>query len=155
MTWDDLKMVRDAWDGPLIVKGLMRPDECPRLSGLGVQGVVVSNHGGRQLDGVPASVEVLPSIVAELAGHMEVYLDGGVRRGADVVKALVLGARAVFIGLPYLYGLAASASAGVPRVLDILRAEIDLTMALLGCRTVADIDPSLVELPRTWSPPGD
>jgi isopentenyl diphosphate isomerase/L-lactate dehydrogenase-like FMN-dependent dehydrogenase len=155
VTWDDLKMVRDAWDGPLIVKGLMRPDECPRLTGLGVQGAVVSNHGGRQLDGVPASVEVLPSIVAELASHMEVYLDGGVRRGADVVKALALGARAVFIGRPYLYGLAASASAGVPRVLAILRAEIDLTMALLGCRTVADIDPSVVQLPRAWSPPGD
>jgi (S)-mandelate dehydrogenase len=133
----------------------MRPDECPRLTGLGVQGAVVSNHGGRQLDGVPASVEVLPSIVAELASHMEVYLDGGVRRGADVVKALALGARAVFIGRPYLYGLAASASAGVPRVLAILRAEIDLTMALLGCRTVADIDPSVVQLPRAWSPPGD
>jgi isopentenyl diphosphate isomerase/L-lactate dehydrogenase-like FMN-dependent dehydrogenase len=147
VTWDDLRRVRALWPGPLLVKGIMRPDECPRLIGEGVDGIIVSNHGGRQLDGVPATVEVLPSVVEAVAGQVPVLLDGGIRRGADVVKAVALGARAVFIGRPYLYGLAAAGGAGVQRVLRLLAEEIDITMALLGCASLADVTPDLIRTP--------
>jgi isopentenyl diphosphate isomerase/L-lactate dehydrogenase-like FMN-dependent dehydrogenase len=106
--------------------------------------VVVSNHGGRQLDGVPATIEALPAVVDAVAGRAEVFLDGGVRRGTDVLKALALGARAVLIGRPYLFGLAAGGQAGVEKVLDLLRIELDRAMALSGCATVQDVDRRLV-----------
>jgi isopentenyl diphosphate isomerase/L-lactate dehydrogenase-like FMN-dependent dehydrogenase len=145
VSWDDLAWLRDLWPGPLAVKGIMRAEECARLIGLGVDAVVVSNHGGRQLDGVSASVEALPEVAAAAGGKLEVYLDGGVRRGTDVVKALALGATAVLIGRPYLYGLAVGGQRGVEDVLGILRHETDNAMALLGCPSIADIDSSMVK----------
>ncbi|MGK5172500.1 alpha-hydroxy acid oxidase [Geodermatophilus sp. CPCC 205761] len=148
VTWADLAVVRDLWDGPLVVKGVLRPQEVPGLLDCGVDGLVVSNHGGRQLDGVPASIEALPAVVAAVAGRAEVYLDGGVRRGTDVLKALALGARAVLIGRPYLYGLAAGGQAGVERVLELLRAEFVRALALTGCATPADVDAGLLHPAR-------
>jgi len=144
ITWDDLAWLRDLWPGPLVVKGIMRAEECARLVSLGVDGIIVSNHGGRQLDGVSATIEALPEVAAAVGGKLEVYLDGGIRRGSDVVKALALGAKAVLIGRPYIYGLAARGQRGVEDVLGILRNETDNAMALLGCPSVADIDSSLV-----------
>jgi L-lactate dehydrogenase (cytochrome) len=145
ISWDDLAWLRDLWPGPLVVKGIMRAEECARLIDLGVDGIVVSNHGGRQLDGVSAAIEVLPEVAAAVGGKLEVYLDGGIRRGSDVVKALALGATAVLIGRPYIYGLAVRGQRGIEDVLDILRRETDNTMALLGCPSIADIDSSLVK----------
>jgi isopentenyl diphosphate isomerase/L-lactate dehydrogenase-like FMN-dependent dehydrogenase len=144
VTWDDIAAVREQWDGPLVVKGVMRHDECDRLVEAGVDGIVVSNHGGRQLDGVPGAIEVLPAVVDAVAGRAEVLVDGGFRRGTDVVKAVALGASAVLIGRPYLYGLAAGGEAGVRRVLEVLLAEIDLTLALLGAASPADLTPDMV-----------
>jgi isopentenyl diphosphate isomerase/L-lactate dehydrogenase-like FMN-dependent dehydrogenase len=146
ITEAEIAFIRETWKGPLLVKGVMRAEECRRLVALGVEGIVVSNHGGRQLDGVLATIEALPEVVDAVAGDAEVFLDGGIRRGTDVVKALALGARACLIGRPYLYGLAAAGQAGVRHVLEILRTEIDQTMALLGCATVADVDRSGVQL---------
>jgi isopentenyl diphosphate isomerase/L-lactate dehydrogenase-like FMN-dependent dehydrogenase len=145
VSWDDLAWLRDLWPGPLIVKGIMRAEECARLINLGVDGIVVSNHGGRQLDGVSATIEALPEVAAAACGKLEVYLDGGIRRGTDVVKAIALGATAVLIGRPYIYGLAVRGQRGVEDVLSILRHETDNTMALLGCPAIADIDSSLVK----------
>ncbi|GAA1852782.1 alpha-hydroxy acid oxidase [Pseudonocardia ailaonensis] len=144
VTWEDLDHVRGLWKGPLMVKGLLRGDECGRLADAGVDGVIVSNHGGRQLDGVPATVDVLPEVVAAAAGRLVVFVDGGFRRGADVAKALCLGASGVFVGRPYLYGLAAGGEDGVVRVVELLRSELDRTMALLGAATVADLEAGLV-----------
>ena len=145
ISWDDLAWLRDIWPGPLIVKGIMRAEECARLIDLGIERIVVSNHGGRQLDGVSATIEALPEVAAAACGKLEVYLDGGIRRGSDVVKALALGATAVLIGRPYIYGLAVRGQRGVEDVLGILRYEIDNTMALLGCPSIADIDSSMVK----------
>lgn len=145
ISWDDLAWLRDLWPGPLVVKGIMRAEECARLMALGVDGIVVSNHGGRQLDGVSATIEALPEVAAAVGGKAEVYLDGGIRRGSDVVKALALGATAVLIGRPYIYGLTVRQQRGVEDVLGILRDEIDNAMALLGCPSIADIDSSLVK----------
>ena len=145
ISWADLAWLRDLWPGPLVVKGIMRGEECARLISLGVDGIVVSNHGGRQLDGVSATIEALPEVAAAVDGKLEVYLDGGIRRGTDVVKALALGATAVLIGRPYIYGLAVRGQRGVEDVLGILRNEIDNAMALLGCPSMADIDSSLVK----------
>jgi isopentenyl diphosphate isomerase/L-lactate dehydrogenase-like FMN-dependent dehydrogenase len=144
VTWADLASVRALWPGPLVVKGVLGPEQCQRLVDEGVDGVVVSNHGGRQLDGVPATIEALPAVVDAVAGRAEVFLDGGVRRGTDVLKALALGARAVMVGRPYLFGLAAGGQAGVEKVLDLLRLELDRAMALSGCATVQDVDRRLV-----------
>ena len=144
VTWDDLKQVRDAWGGPLIVKGIMRSNECDELATIGVDAVVVSNHGGRQLDCLPGSIDVLAEVVQACRGRMQVYLDGGVRRGVDVVAAIALGAKAVFVGRPYLYGLAVGGEAGVSKALNILHSEIDRTMALVGCPRIQDIDSSIL-----------
>jgi isopentenyl diphosphate isomerase/L-lactate dehydrogenase-like FMN-dependent dehydrogenase len=144
VSWDDVRAVRALWKGPLLVKGVMRPDECAGLVELGVDGIVVSNHGGRQLDGVPATVDVLASVVDAVDGTAQVFVDGGFRRGTDVVKALALGATAVFVGRPYLYGLAAAGQSGVEVVLEMFRAEVGQTMALVGAARISDIDRSLV-----------
>jgi isopentenyl diphosphate isomerase/L-lactate dehydrogenase-like FMN-dependent dehydrogenase len=146
ITEEEIRFIRSAWDRPLLVKGVMRAEECRRLLDLGVDGIVVSNHGGRQLDGVLAAIEALPEVVQAVGGEAEVFVDGGFRRGTDLVKALALGARACLIGRPFLFGLAVAGQAGVRQVLEILRAEIDQTMALLGCATVADIDRSAIQL---------
>ena len=145
VTFADVAWLRERWRGKLVLKGVMRAEECRQIVDLGVDGIVVSNHGGRVLDGVHATIDVLPEIVEAVGGRAEVFMDGGVRRGTDVVKALALGARACLIGRPYLFGLAAGGQGGVTRVLEILRAEIEQTMALVGCSTVAEIDHSLVD----------
>jgi L-lactate dehydrogenase (cytochrome) len=143
VTFEDLAWLREAWAGKLVVKGVLRGDECARMLDLGIDGVVVSNHGGRTVDCVAPTIEALPEVVDAVAGRAEVFVDGGLRRGTDVLKALALGARACLIGRPYMYGLAAGGEAGVDRVLAIFRGEIERAMALLGCATVADVDASL------------
>jgi L-lactate dehydrogenase (cytochrome)/(S)-mandelate dehydrogenase len=141
LNWDDLTWLRDGWRGRLYVKGVLTPEDAEKAAAYGVDGVVVSNHGGRQLDFSPATLDVLPEIVAAVP-NTEVLLDGGVRRGSDVVKALALGARAVLIGRPYVYGLAVDGQAGVTRVLDILAEEIERTLTLLGAPSVHALDPT-------------
>jgi isopentenyl diphosphate isomerase/L-lactate dehydrogenase-like FMN-dependent dehydrogenase len=144
LTWADLAWFRSIWSGPLLLKGVVTVADARRAAEHGVDGLVVSNHGGRQLDGAPATVEALPEIVDAVGGRMEVLLDGGVRRGADVVRALALGARAVMVGRPYLYGLAVGGSAGVRRVLEILANEVDHALALTGVPRVGDLDRTVV-----------
>jgi L-lactate dehydrogenase (cytochrome) len=144
VTWADVAWFRSLWDGPLVLKGVLTADDARRAAEHGVDGVIVSNHGGRQLDGTPASIEALPAIAEAVGDRVEVLLDGGIRRGADVVKALALGARAVMIGRPYLYGLAAGGEAGVHRALQILRSEIDHALALVGVPRVGDLDHTVV-----------
>jgi L-lactate dehydrogenase (cytochrome)/(S)-mandelate dehydrogenase len=146
-SWDDLARVRDAWDRPLIVKGILSPDDAARCVELGADGIVVSNHGGRLLDGVPATISVLEEIVEAVGGRADVLLDGGIRRGSDVAKALALGASACLVARPYHYGLAAAGQEGVGRVVDILIAELDRTLAFLGCTSVADLDLSRLRRP--------
>jgi L-lactate dehydrogenase (cytochrome) len=150
VTWSDLAWFRSIWTGPLVLKGIMSAEDARRSVEHGVDAIVVSNHGGRQLDGLPAAIEVLPEVVDAVEGRIEVLFDGGIRRGMDVVKALALGARACMIGRPYLYGLGASGQAGVERAVNILRSEIDRAQALLGRPTLGDLDRSVVRLPSTW-----
>jgi L-lactate dehydrogenase (cytochrome) len=144
MTWADLAWFRSLWSGPLLLKGVLTAADARRAAEHGVDGLVVSNHGGRQLDGASATVEALPEIVDAVGHRMEVLLDGGVRRGADVVRALALGARAVMVGRPYLYGLAAGGPAGVRRALEILVGEVDHALALVGVPRVGDLDRTIV-----------
>lgn len=148
--WDDFAWIREAWQGPLVVKGVLTADDARRAIDYGAAAVVVSNHGGRQLDGVAPTLRVLPEVIEAVHGQIEVLLDGGIRRGSDVVKALCLGARAVLIGRAYAYGLAAAGAAGVARAIEILRADIIRTMKLLGCATVRDLDRSFVDVPAEW-----
>ena len=144
LTWDDVDWLRSISPLPVIVKGLLAPWDASLAVEHGAAAVIVSNHGGRQLDGVPAPITVLPRIVDAVAGRIEVLLDGGVRRGTDVLKAISLGARAVLVGRPVLWGLTLDGEAGVTSVLEHLRAEIDLAMALAGCPTINDVDAALV-----------
>lgn len=148
-SWGDLEWVRDNWDGPLLVKGILRAEDATRAVDRGADGIVVSNHGGRQLDGAPGAFSVLAEIVDAVGEHADVVLDGGVRRGGDVVKALAVGAKAVMIGRPYVYGLAAGGRRGVERVLEILSGEIDRTLALVGCRRASELDRSYLLNSRT------
>jgi L-lactate dehydrogenase (cytochrome) len=150
VTWADLRWIRDLWQGPIIVKGVVTGEDAHRAVDEGAAAIVVSNHGGRQLDGVPASLRVLPEIVAAVKGQVEVLMDGGIRRGSDAVKAICLGARAVLCGRAYAYGLAAAGEAGVTRALDILRADVDRTLKLLGCGSIKDLDRSFVNVPCNW-----
>jgi isopentenyl diphosphate isomerase/L-lactate dehydrogenase-like FMN-dependent dehydrogenase len=146
-TWADVTWMREHWRRPLVVKGVLSADDARRSVDAGADAVVVSNHGGRQLDGAPATVRVLPEVVEAVGSTAEVLFDGGVRRGGDVVKALALGARAVLVGRAYLYALAATGQQGVEQILDALRAEMTRDMRLLGCPSVHDLDPSWLELP--------
>ncbi|SFP21746.1 alpha-hydroxy-acid oxidizing protein [Actinomadura madurae] len=150
VTEADFKLVRERWSGPLVIKGILRGDEAARMIEMGADGVVVSNHGGRQLDGVPATIEALPEIVDAVGDRGEVFIDGGVRRGTDVVKALAIGARAVLVGRPYVYGLAIGGEAGVRRVLQILHDETENAMGLLGCRSIDELSRDCVRVPREW-----
>ncbi len=143
-TWDDLEWLVQNSPLPVWVKGVMRPRDAQQALDMGVAGIVVSNHGGRTLDGAPASVDVLAQVCQVVQGRVPVLMDGGIRRGTDVLKALALGATAVMIGRPYIYGLAAAGAAGVAHVLHILRAELEVAMALTGCNTLADIGPDLL-----------
>jgi len=147
VTQADFDLVRRLWKGPLVIKGILRGDEVPRLIDQGADGFVVSNHGGRQLDTTPATIRALPEVVEAASGRAEVFLDGGVRRGTDVVKALALGAKAVLVGRPYVYGLAVGGEEGVRRAIRILRDETENAMGLLGCRTVDEITRDRVRLP--------
>jgi 4-hydroxymandelate oxidase len=147
LTWRDVAWLRSITTLPLLVKGIVRPDDALRAAEAGAAGVVVSNHGARQLDTSPATIDVLPEIADALAaqGHrIEVLMDGGIRRGTDILKALALGARAVLVGRPVLWGLAAGGEAGAANVLRLLRDELDLAMALAGAPTVADVNRDLV-----------
>jgi heme/flavin dehydrogenase (mycofactocin system) len=146
-TWEDLAWLRDAWAGPLMIKGVYHPDDARRAVGIGATAISVSNHGGNNLDGTPAAIRGLPAVVAAVGEEIEVLLDGGVRRGSDVVKALALGARAVMIGRPYLWGLGANGEAGVANVLEILRAGIDETLRGLGRASVHDLTPEDLVVP--------
>ena len=151
LSWDDLAWIRaQAPALPVIVKGILRGDDARAAIDHGADAIVVSNHGGRQLDGLPAAIEVLPEIADAVNGRIEILFDGGIRRGTDVIRALALGARACMIGRPYLYGLGADGAAGVEHAINILRAEIDRAQALLGRPTLADLDRSTVRLPSTW-----
>jgi len=144
MTWEDVEEVRRIWMGPMILKGVLHPDEARAARARGIDGVIVSNHGGRQLDGAPGSLDALPTIVAAVEGRIPVLLDGGVRRGADVAKALALGAAACLVGRPQLWGLAVAGEAGVAHVLDIYRRELDRVMGLCGVSRIADIGRDLL-----------
>ncbi len=146
VTWKDIDWVRSVWDGPLALKGIIDGDDAKIAADHGVDAVIVGNHGGRQLDGVPSAIAALPDVVHAVQGRLEVILDGGVRRGTDVLKALALGARACMIGRPFLYGLATGGGAGVRKALEILRSEIDVNLALMGRAGVGDLDPSAVSL---------
>jgi isopentenyl diphosphate isomerase/L-lactate dehydrogenase-like FMN-dependent dehydrogenase len=151
VTWEDLRWIREAWAGPIVIKGVLSGDEGRRAVDEGAAGVIVSNHGGRQLDGVPASIKALAEVVAAVNGRAEVLMDGGIRRGGDVVKAICLGARAVLVGRAYAYGLAAAGEAGVARALEILRADLERTLKLLGCDSVNKLDRSYVNVPGSWA----
>ena len=144
MSWRDVDELRRIWSGPLLLKGVLSPVEAREALAHGVDGLIVSNHGGRQLDGAVSSIEALPGVTQAVAGRIPVLLDGGVRRGADVVKALALGARACLIARPQLWGLTVAGEAGVSRVLEIFRSEIDRVMGLCGLKSVADIGPDLL-----------
>lgn len=146
VTWKDLAWIRQIWKGPIVIKGVHTGDDARRAVDEGANAIVVSNHGGRQLDGVRATVQVLPEVIEAVGGRIEVLLDSGVRRGSDVVKALCLGARGVLVGRAYAYGLGAAGAPGVARALDILRADITRTMKLLGCRTLAELNRSYVDV---------
>jgi 4-hydroxymandelate oxidase len=144
LTWDAIGWLKSLTKLPVIVKGVLAPEDAERAIAAGADAIVVSNHGGRQLDGSLATIDALPDIAERVSGRVPILLDGGIRRGTDVLKALALGARAVLIGRPYLWGLAADGERGVGRVLDMLRAELELAMALAGCPTLTSITPSLV-----------
>jgi L-lactate dehydrogenase (cytochrome) len=150
VSWRDIGWIRGVWKGPLVVKGVLTADDARRAVDEGAAGVVVSNHGGRQLDGVSATLRALPEVVAAVNGRADVLVDGGIRRGGDIVKALCLGARAVLIGRAYAYGLAAGGEAGVTRAIDILRTDVTRTLKLLGCASIADLDRSYVDVPPAW-----
>jgi L-lactate dehydrogenase (cytochrome) len=148
-SWDEVRWLRSAWKGKIVVKGIMSADDARCARDEGADGVIVSNHGGRQLDGARATIEVLPEVVDAVAGDVDILLDGGIRRGGDVVKAIALGAKAALIGRPYVMSLAFG-DEGPRRVLDILRREIDVTMALLGVTSWSMVGPEIVER-ATWT----
>jgi isopentenyl diphosphate isomerase/L-lactate dehydrogenase-like FMN-dependent dehydrogenase len=150
VTWEDLKWIRELWPGPIVVKGILIGDDARRAIDEGAAAVVVSNHGGRQLDCVSSTLRALPEVVAAANGQIEVLMDGGIRRGADIVKALCLGARAVLVGRAYAYGLGAAGYAGVTRAIEILRADVERTIRLLGCPSVGSLDRSYLEIPQSW-----
>src|SRR6266705_4590230 len=150
VTWADLRWIRDLWHGPIIVKGVLTGDDARCAIDEGVTAISVSNHGGRQLDGVPAALRALPEIVAAVNGQVDVLMDGGIRRGTDIVKAICLGARAVLCGRAYAYGLAAAGEAGVARAIEILRTDLERTLKLLGCPSIAALDRSYVNVPKSW-----
>jgi len=150
VTWEDLGWISRAWNGPIVIKGIHTADDARRAVDVGANALVVSNHGGRQLDSVAPTLRILPEVVAGVGDQIEVLLDGGIRRGSDIVKALCLGARAVMAGRAYAYGLGAAGSAGVARAIEILRADLIRTLKLLGCPSVAELDRSYVDTPADW-----
>jgi isopentenyl diphosphate isomerase/L-lactate dehydrogenase-like FMN-dependent dehydrogenase len=154
VTWRDFEWIRKAWAGPIVVKGVLTGDDGLRSLDVGASAIVVSNHGGRQLDTASASLRALPEVVAAVNGRAEVLMDGGVRRGSDIVKAVCLGARTVLVGRAYAYGLAAAGEAGVSRALEILRGDFERTMRLIGCSSVAELNSSFIQIPDGWHAEG-
>jgi 4-hydroxymandelate oxidase len=153
LSWEHIEWLRRVTSLPLVLKGILHPEDARAAVSRGIDAIVVSNQGGRQLDTVPGTIELLPEIAEAVGERIPIVIDGGVRRGTDVLKALALGARAVAIGRPILWGLAASGRQGAHRVLELLRTEISLAMSLCGCRSLAELDRSFVRLPRgepTW-----
>ena len=152
LSWDDVEWIKRRWGGKLIIKGIMDPEDARLALDSGADALIVSNHGGRQLDGAQSSIEALPAIVDEVGQRIEVHMDGGIRSGQDVIRALALGAKGVYIGRPFLYGLGAMGEQGVTKCLEIIRNELDLTMAFCGLRDVRHVDKNIL-LPATC-PPG-
>ena len=150
VSWSDFAWIRDLWKGPIMVKGVLTSDDAHRAVDAGASAVVVSNHGGRQLDGVAATLHALPEVVSAVGDRIEVLVDGGIRRGGDIVKAMCLGARAVLVGRAYAYGLAAAGEAGVQRAIDILQTDLVRTLKLLGCKSVSELDRSYIDVPKDW-----
>jgi isopentenyl diphosphate isomerase/L-lactate dehydrogenase-like FMN-dependent dehydrogenase len=150
VTWADLKWIREAWPGHILVKGVITGDDARRAVDAGVSGLIVSNHGGRQLDTCLPTARALPEVLEAVGGRAEVLVDGGIRRGADIVKAICMGAKAVLIGRAYGYGLAAGGQAGVARAIAILKTDIERTLVLLGCASIDKLDRSYVQLPKSW-----
>jgi L-lactate dehydrogenase (cytochrome) len=150
VTWEDLKWIRQAWNRPIVIKGIHTAEDARRAVDMGANALVVSNHGGRQLDGVAPTLRVLPEVVSAVGDRIEVLLDGGIRRGSDIAKALCLGARAVMAGRAYAYGLGAAGGAGVARAIEILRTDLVRTLKLLGCASVAELDRSYIDMPADW-----
>lgn len=148
LSWKDVEWLATITRMPILLKGILRPDDAVKAIEHGAAGVIVSNHGGRQLDTAVAPIDTLPSVSQALDNRGEVYVDGGVRRGTDVLKAIALGAKAVLVGRPILWGLALDGQTGVERVLTLLRDEFDVAMALCGCRSIAEITPDLVAYPK-------
>lgn len=147
VSWHDLGWIREAWKGTIVIKGVHTGEDARRAVDVGADALVVSNHGGRQLDGVAPTLRVLPEVLASVGDRIEVLLDGGIRRGSDIAKALCLGARAVLVGRAYAYGLGAAGGAGVARAIEILRTDLVRTLKLLGCSSVAELDRSFVDVP--------
>lgn len=147
LSWKDIAWLRSVWDGPIVLKGIQTVEDAQIAVSEGVEAIALSNHGGRQLDSAPATVQLLPEVADAVGGRIEIICDGGVRRGADIVKAVALGAGAVMAGRPYLYGLGAAGEAGVDHVLNLLRGGVTRTMALIGCRSVTELGPSYVRIP--------
>lgn len=153
LVWDDIAWLRSHWRGPIMIKGVLHPDDALKAVQFGLDGLIVSNHGGRQLDAAPSTISALPAMVEAVAGRFPVLVDSGFRRGGDVVKAVALGASGVLLGRPILYGLAAGGEAGVRAVLETLISEIETTMILLGAASVADIRRQHVRFPNAWNSP--
>lgn len=151
VVWEDLQWIREVWSGPIVIKGVLTAEDAKRAIDSGAAAVVVSNHGGRQLDSVCASIRALPEVVAAVNGRAEVLMDGGIRRGSDIVKAVCLGATAVLCGRAYAYGLAAAGQSGVSCALEILRVGVERTVRLLGCPSVALLNASYLNMPHDWS----
>jgi L-lactate dehydrogenase (cytochrome) len=149
LSWSDVEWIKQRWGGKLIIKGIMDAEDARLAFDSGADALIVSNHGGRQLDGAPSSIAALPAIVEAVGKRIEVHMDGGIRSGQDVIRALALGAKGVYIGRPFLYGLGAMGEAGVTRCLDIIRNELDLTMAFCGLRDVRHVDRAIL-LPGTY-----
>ncbi len=145
LSWDDVKWIKERWGGKLILKGVLDPEDAEKAVQTGADALIVSNHGGRQLDGAKSSIAALPAIAAAVGDRIEVLMDGGVRSGQDVIKALALGAKGVFIGRAFLYGLGAMGETGVTSCLDVIRKELDMTMALCGLRDIRDVGRDILE----------
>jgi L-lactate dehydrogenase (cytochrome) len=144
--WEDMRWIRELWKGPIIIKGVLSGEDAKRSIDHGAAAVVVSNHGGRQLDGAPAALDVLPEIVAAVNDQAEVLMDSGIRRGSDIVKAICLGARAVLCGRAFAYGLAAAGEPGVTRAIEVLRADVERCLKLLGCPSIGDLNQKYVRV---------
>jgi len=148
LSWDDVARIKDRWGGKLVLKGILDPDDARRAVASGADALIVSNHGGRQLDGAPSSIRALPAIVEAVGGDIEVWMDGGIRSGQDVIRALALGAKGTLIGRAFVYGLGAMGETGVTKALEIIAKELDLTMAFCGLRDVTRVDASILWRPR-------